>query len=106
MWSGVGSNLVPTQPHATRRIDDRFIGFPRIRGELRRTAAGCDGVGRDYESVALPLSYPGVTDTYERHERFYTALRDLGGHRSGAIQLEMLERLAIFASLTETRRQS
>jgi len=27
---------------------------------LRQTAAWCVPVGADYESVALPLSYPGV----------------------------------------------
>src|SRR5262245_14359756 len=33
----------------------------RFREGMRRIAGRYVGVGRDYESVALPLSYPGVS---------------------------------------------
>jgi hypothetical protein len=55
-----GSTVVPTQPDRRRRTRTRIIAVARFRVELRRTAAICVGGDQDYESVALPLSYPGA----------------------------------------------
>ena len=56
----VGSRMVPTHPDRSRRIPVCVIADLRFRVGIRRTAVGSVGVGRDYASVALPLSYPGV----------------------------------------------
>jgi hypothetical protein len=55
-----GSRVVPTQHDSSRRTARRIIAAARFRRDLRAVASNCVGSGADYESVALPLSYPGV----------------------------------------------
>ena len=61
------SRVVPGWFQRTRTHHDAcgraFRDVGRFREGMRSIAAGCVGVGRDYESVALPLSYPGVSRT-------------------------------------------
>ena len=54
-----GSRTVPTHPDGPRRKVWRLIAVAQFRAGMRWTAVGCVGPGADYESVALPLSYPG-----------------------------------------------
>ena len=60
MLGAAGSKVVPTHLDGIRRTGYRLIGCLRVPVELRRTAVDCVGAGQDYESVALPLSYPGA----------------------------------------------
>ena len=54
-----GSRTVPTHPDGPRRKVWRLIAVAQFRAGMRWTAVGRVGPGADYESVALPLSYPG-----------------------------------------------